>query len=59
MPRNGLGPLDGDGGDIATNLGAKPGAVLVVRPDGYLGYVGDATAGARTYLARITCPARR
>ncbi|MFC4950524.1 FAD-dependent monooxygenase [Pseudonocardia sp. GCM10023141] len=45
--------------DAATNLDAKPGAVLVVRPDGYLGYVGDAAAGARSYLETITCPARR
>jgi hypothetical protein len=51
--------IDGRCGDVATNLGAKPGAVLVVRPDGYLGYVGDAAASARTYLERITCPARR
>jgi 2-polyprenyl-6-methoxyphenol hydroxylase-like FAD-dependent oxidoreductase len=49
----------GSGGDLATNLGAEPGAVLVVRPDGYLGYVGDTPAGARSYLDRITGPDRR
>lgn len=56
---DGVVVLNADGGDIATNLGAKPGAVIVVRPDGYLGYVGDTAAGARTYLERITCPTRR
>jgi hypothetical protein len=44
----------GDGGDLVTNLGARAGAVLVVRPDGYLGYVGDSRAGARAYLDGIT-----
>jgi 2-polyprenyl-6-methoxyphenol hydroxylase-like FAD-dependent oxidoreductase len=62
LARDGVVPLEIDtdtDGDVATNLGAKADAVLVVRPDGYLGYVGEAAAGARTYLERITCPARR
>ena len=40
------------GGDAAANLGAKPGAVLVVRPDGYLGYAGDSATKAAAYLRR-------
>jgi hypothetical protein len=48
----------GTGGDLASNLGARPGAVLVARPDGYLGYVGDTRAGACIYLDRITGPGR-
>jgi 2-polyprenyl-6-methoxyphenol hydroxylase-like FAD-dependent oxidoreductase len=60
LARDGVATLEVDtDGSVATNLGAKAGAVLVVRPDGYLGYVGDTAAGARTYLERITCPVRR
>lgn len=36
--------------------GARPGAVVVVRPDGYLGYVGDSVDAAAAYLARIGGP---
>jgi 2-polyprenyl-6-methoxyphenol hydroxylase-like FAD-dependent oxidoreductase len=60
LARDGVATLEVDtDGSVATNFGAKAGAVLVVRPDGYLGYVGDTAAGARTYLERITCPVRR
>lgn len=52
--------LDDPDGRIAHRYGARPGDVVLVRPDGYVGFVGalaDSAAIAR-YRASAGCPAR-
>ena len=40
-------------GQVAARYGLRAGGRVIIRPDGYLGYVGDVDAPARPYLALL------